>query len=494
MNEEADSGADAHGVLDAAAELLGSDRVERYGAAGSSGASELGTNTGGFRPRRMHGVVRPGTAAQAREVVELFSSYVRAPGLHPFSTGYNWGLGSRDSATDDVVAFDLGELDEVRELDVANGWAVIEPAVTQGTLAGAVADTGRMLSVTTSSARTSVLGNALERGVTLRGQRVEDLVGLEVVLADGARVRVGWWPAETERTAVYPHGRGPGLLQLFAQSNLGIVTAGVVKLRPRPESLRVIRLTFRPDRLGEFCALARYWVAQGLTSGVPKVFDPAAAVDYGAADGVFMTHIPLDGAREKVDGLVGIITRQARASGLFDEISANDSDDTASPHHAVTQLAERAYLGDPDVSDAIFEARMGMGAEDLDERLGLLFFLPMVPFTPEALVHAQELAASIVDETGVAITCTHHLLGPDHVDFVVAVRFARTEARQTDAHRALDLLHERFVAAGFLPYRIDVDHHEWLDRCGTDPAAQALVRHLKSVLDPTGVIAPGRYY
>ncbi|GGU44204.1 hypothetical protein [Lentzea flava] len=60
-----------------------------------------------------------------------------------------------------------------------------------------------MLNVTVSAAETSVLGNALDRGSSLRHQRVHDLLGLEVVLPGGELVHVGWWPEE-KPTPVYP--------------------------------------------------------------------------------------------------------------------------------------------------------------------------------------------------------------------------------------------------------------------------------------------------
>jgi FAD binding domain len=324
-------------ALREAARIVGPDNVL---VRQENGPSLLGPNASMFRARRVSGVIRPGHAEQARQVVTAFSRLGAGP-LHPISTGRNWGLGSREPAQDDVVVLDLSRMAAVREINAAGGWAVIEPGVTQGQLAGLLAGTERMLNVTVSAAATSVIGNALDRGVGLRHQRVNDLAGLEVVLPEGDLVRVGWWPRPDRPTAVYPHGLGPSLLPLFLQSSLGVVTAASIRLLPRPEAMRVVRLA---------------------------------------------------------------------------------------------------------------------------------------------------------SATGIRAAATLHILGPDVIDCVVAMRFDRDATAAVRAHRALDLLYECFSAAGFDPYRLDIEHADWRSRLQIDPGATALARRLKAAIDPAGTIARGRYY
>lgn len=469
-------------ALDAATALVGSERV----------TAELGNNTGLFRRRNVFGVVRPRSVKDVQRLTEIFGE-TGAAALHAFSTGRNWGLGSREPADENVVVLDLSGLDEVRAIDVDAGWAVVEPGVTQGRMAELLDGTTRMMNVTASSAHSSVLGNALDRGVGLRHLRVEDLMGLEVVLPDGELVRVGWWPDSQRATAVYPHGVGPSLVQLFVQSNLGVVTAATVRLLPRPEAVRVIRLEFEPDRYADAVGHLRRWVAQGLVSGVLKVYNQAAARGYGVTSGRYLAHVCVDGTARAVDALVGVIAEEAADAGVFAEVSTTDAVDPASPHHEVTTLVERSYLGDPDVTDRVFEEKMGMPADQLDERMGFLFFLPLVPFAADRLSAADALVRGISAEAGIPCGATLNVLGPDVVDFVVTMKFDR-ERDAAAAHRALDLLYERFTEAGFLPYRLDVDHHDWIDRCDHHPTARAFARRLKKLLDPTSVIAPGRYF
>jgi 4-cresol dehydrogenase (hydroxylating) len=335
-----------------------------------------------------------------------------------------------------------------------------------------------------------VLGNALDRGVGLRQQRPDDLLGLEVALPDGRLLRVGWWPDPQRPTPAYPLGMGPSPLHLFTQSDLGVVTAGVVRLLPRPEALRVVRLNFPPESLVGAVDLIRRWVAQGLVNGVVKVFNPVAARGYGAPDDDLadhhLAHIPVDGTAAAVAALTAVVTDEATASGLFSAVSADDD-------HEVARLVERSYLGDPDREDTVFRLKIGQPADLLDSNVGFLFFLPLVPFTGADIGRADSLLARVREQTGVRCGATLNVLGPDLVDYVVSVRFQRDQAESERAHRALDLLYPLFHDAGFVPYRLDVDHTDWLDRLSPDQATRRFVRELKDSLDPHRGIAPGRY-
>ncbi|MFZ3561258.1 FAD-binding oxidoreductase [Streptomyces sp. BH055] len=474
-------------VWDALAHIVGPENAVR----GGDGTPHR-PNTGMFRPRRVRGILRPQTVEQVRQVVATVDRAGAGP-LHPLSTGRNWGLGSHEAVEDDALVLDLGRLARVREKDLRGGWAVVEPGVTQGALSQELDRTDRMVNVTVAAAGTSVVGNALDRGVGLRRQRVDDLLGLEVVLPDGELVHVGWWPGQDRSTAAYPHGLGPSLLPLFVQSNLGVVTAAAVRLLPRPEALRVVRMTFAPEVLAGAVEAVRRWVRQGLVSGVPRLLDPFTGRPYGGPEGEFLLHLCIDGTPAAVAALVDVLTAEAHATGLFSAVSHTESTDPADPGHETAVLVERGYAGDPDVRDTLFEAKVGHPAAAVDERVGMVSFLPMLPFTGESVVRAYALLDEVSTRTGLRAAATLHVLDPDLAECVSGVRFERNEAGAAAAHRALDLLYERFTAAGFVPYRLDIAHADWNDRLRVDPAATRLARRLKATLDPSGTIAPGRY-
>ncbi|MFE1958624.1 FAD-binding oxidoreductase [Streptomyces sp. NPDC059479] len=450
-------------------------------------------NVGMFRPRDLYGIIRPTIAAQVQEVVRSFAASGAKAGLHPVSTGRNWGLGSREPADDGVVTLDLSDLDRVRELNVGDGWAVIEPGVTQLRLAELLAGTDRMLNVTASSGHTSVLGNMVDRGVGLRRQRTEDLLGLEVVLPDGELIRVGWWPEENRVTALNPFGLGPSPLHLFTQSNLGIVTAAVVRLLPRPEAQYVLRLGLAKEHLTEAVDELRRWVAQGLVAGVLKVYDMVSTRSYGGQAGEYLVHLCVEGTPLAAEALVKALVQEAEAGGLFTHITRSD-EHAAAPDDAVSHAVERAYRGDPSHNEHMLKSAVGQEADRVDaEGGGWLFFLPLIPFSGSAVTRAQEILDRIHAETGVRAGSTINALGPDVIDFVVSFRFPRTSEDAARAHRALDRAYSLFSQAGFIPYRLDADHQAWADELSPDATAREFARRLKQLIDPQAVIAPGRY-
>lgn len=413
-----------------------------------------------FRPRAITEVLRPATAD---EVVEIVRSGRRP--LHPISKGYNWGLGSGLPVGDGATVLDLSGLDRVRALDVERGYAVVEPGVSQGALAELLRGTPRIFNLTTSSLRTSIIGNALERGVGVHRARAEDLVGLEVVLADGRREQVGWWPGVS--AVPRPHGLGPTLTHLFTQSSFAVVTAAVVRLLPRPEEVRLLPFTFAPDDLADAVDALRSWTDQRLVPPTTKIYNPVAA----QADG-YLAHVCLSGAGEVVEALSSVLLGAARRSPLV-----------AAPASTADEVVRATYAGDPDPADTWFLRRTaGRPAERVDAELGLLMFLPLVPFSGEAVALTEKLIRDCCASTP-AVTVNVH--DNEAVDHVIAIGFpADDPAAVAEARETLDRLHQVFAAHGFLPYRRDVD------RPG---AATALQARIGQALDPDGVFALGRY-
>ncbi|QRI92989.1 FAD-binding oxidoreductase [Delftia lacustris] len=480
-----------HRALLRASQLLGNDRVA-YRDRAKAGA-EPRRNVSLFRPRMMHAVLRPRDAQDVQDLVRLFGEPGLAAGLHVVSTGRNWGLGSAEPADDGAVMLDLSDLRSIRHLDREAGWAIIEPGVTQAQLSSAVSASGRMLNVTASSGHTSVLGNALERGVGLRRQRTEDLLGLEVILPDGERIRTGWWPAANGQSAFNPHGLGPSLLHLFTQSNLGIVTAGVIHLLPRPEAQCVIALTIAPAQLVQATETLRHWMAQELISGVLKIYDGASATSYGGRREQHVALVCVSGHARRVQALSAIVCDLARDCGQFSQwrrtdVEAPDSNDV------VLRVVERAHTGSVEHNEAMLVAATGTSADAVD-RLGRgwLFFLVLIPFRGEALARALEITREASRDSGLRVGTTVNALSADVIDLVVSLPFPPTPDATRLAHQALDRLYERFAAAGLHPYRLDIDHAHWRERLAGSTEALALSRRLKRWLDPNGLLAQGRY-
>src|SRR5262245_61692373 len=184
--------------------------------------------------RAITAVLYPESSADVQALVRL-ANEVRLP-LYPISTGCNWGLGSKLPVRDGAALVDLSRMDRIHEVNETHGYAVIEPGVTQRKLHERLeaAHSHYYLSVTGSGAETSILGNALDRGIAHHGPRAEQVSGLEVVLGTGELIRTGSGHFPQSRTTyLYRHGIGPSLDGLFCQSNFGIVTRAAIRLRRR---------------------------------------------------------------------------------------------------------------------------------------------------------------------------------------------------------------------------------------------------------------------
>ncbi|KER05053.1 FAD-binding oxidoreductase [Photorhabdus temperata] len=479
-------------ALDHIASLIGEENITCH-EPNASTASVCCRNVSQFRSRDIYAVIYPGTSEEVQEIVRVFNRFKTNAGLHVISIGRNWGLGSAQPATNDVVTINLRRLNALREIDCSSGWAVIEPGVTQVELARLLVSTDRMLNVTASSGYTSVVGNALDRGVGLRRQRVEDLAGLEVVLSNGEIVRVGWWPDTFRKTAVNPYGLGPALLHLFTQSNLGIVTAAVIKLLPRPEKQCVLRLTFPRENLHEAIAELRRWIAQELVSGVLKIYDTVSTQSYGGQPSQHLVLLCVSGTSRRVDAVTKVLIEEAAVCAHFTSITQSDLVPAAS-NDFVLQVVEHAYAGDPSQNEHMLKAAVGQDADHVDSAgSGWIFFLPFIPFNGEAIARAFELIDLIHEKTGIRAGTTVNALSADLIDLVVSFRFTPNSEEVTRAHQALDLAYELFADAGLFPYRLDIDHTHWREKLTPDPSGYKLISQLTQLLDPNSIIAPGRY-
>ena len=184
------------------------------------------------------------------ELIELVRDcYERGEGIYIVSKGYNWGLGSSTPPSEESSVVNLQKLDKVIDLDLSAGTICLEPGVTQGMVSELLKDTDYKIDVTGSSKETSIIGNALERGISYKGLRVESICGLEVLLPNGELLKTGSlrfnnWKVKN----IYPYGVGPDLTSVFVQSSFGIVTKMTYKLTKRKKFESSIKINFHSEK------------------------------------------------------------------------------------------------------------------------------------------------------------------------------------------------------------------------------------------------------
>ncbi len=178
-------------------------------------------------------VVKPGSTAEVAAAVALCSRE-RVPMV---PQGGNTGLcgGATPDAGGDAVLINLSRLRQVREIDAANNTLTVEAGCLLAEVQAAALRADRLFPLSLAAEGSCEIGGNLSTNAgginVLRYGNMRDLtLGLEVVLPDG-QIWQGLRGLRKDNT-------GYDLKQLFigAEGTLGIITAAVLKLFPRPRS------------------------------------------------------------------------------------------------------------------------------------------------------------------------------------------------------------------------------------------------------------------
>jgi len=186
--------------------------------------------------RRADLVLRPADTGEVAAIVRLAAE----TGTSLVPQGGNTGLvGGQVPGTDDgQVIVSLTRLNRIRGVDGPGANMTVEAGVTLAAAQEAAEAAGRFFPLRLASEGTAQIGgnvstNAGGTGVLAYGNTRDLVLGLEVVLADGAV-----WDG---LRALRKDNTGYDLKQLFigAEGSLGLVTAAVLKLFPMPNGRAV---------------------------------------------------------------------------------------------------------------------------------------------------------------------------------------------------------------------------------------------------------------
>jgi 4-cresol dehydrogenase (hydroxylating) len=452
--------------------------------AGRRSATPVDRDVGGHRARRVTAVLSAASRDEVRRIV-LRAVAERAP-LSVISTGRNWGLGSGLPIQDGTAVLDLSPMTAIRLLDTDRGIAVVEPGVTQRQLAAALAGTPWMLNVTSSCADTRLVGNAVDRGDGTIRSRSADVLGLEAVLADGTVLTTG---GLTTGGVYCGRTVGPDLTQAIVQSNLGVVTAMVVALIARPESVRVCHAVVPRGAVPAVLDLLASLVATLPGLGMPRLRDlhlagPAAQ---SPMDSVSVL-IPVLGPETVVDPVVQLLAEHLCLVDRSVVIRCVDADSTPpqDPLYPRTLLAR----GTPTCQLVRHALRVDSCEVDRDSAGGLLIVLPLIPLDRVGPRHALGVLAELVRDYPGTVSVEINVASPHTARAVVQIGFDRTAPEHTRlAHAVRERLWQAF---GGRIYRADIDHTAQALR-GQDATNARVLDAVKATLDPHNILLPGRF-
>lgn len=517
---------------------MGQDRV----ACSSEAQSAYEQNVTDVR-RKVAAVLYPVSTEEVVQVVRIANEFL-VP-LYPLGRGLNWGIGSRLPARDHGVIVDLSRMDRILEVSVTGQYAVVEPGVSQRQLADHLRkhDLPLVFNVNGSGAETSVVGNALERGIGYFSSRAESLSGLEIVLGTGEILRTGFghYP-DCVTTHVYRHGHGPFLDGLFSQGNFGIVTRAGVDLMPRHDVYRaaLLRVADENDFLPMVEAIT-YLRSRDILQGVVHIGnwhrsecvvgplarnyleqrgvrgpweESIAAFMRAEGYGAWSAIIGLSGTRSLVRAQQAEI-RKAMPScvrcAFVDEarlrilkllcdalpfVPALQRKRALLP--AITEL-HGLSMGRPtdETLKSVYwaagqEVPSEPGANPDASHSGMIYVLPMLPMEAGVAREVVTLATQCFSKQGFRPYITINLIDRKIMEAVINVSFDRSSRERSDAaHTVVRDLDHSLRRRGWYPYRLRVGQME--DFVTEEDPYWQTVRRLKDVFDPNHVIAPGRY-
>jgi 4-cresol dehydrogenase (hydroxylating) flavoprotein subunit len=516
-------------------QILGSDNIILR----KESIRDYSQNTDGLT-REVPAVLFPESKEEVQAVVQAANEFGIC--LYPVSCGKNWGLGTRLPVRDGSIIVDLSRMNRILEVNTQHGYAVIEPGVTQKQLHDYLTrnQIPFLLNVTGSSSQTSVIGNALDRGVGYFSSRVDSLSGMEIVLGSGEILKTGFSHYPTAKTQhIYRHGVGPSLDGLFSQSNFGIVVSAGVDLMPKPEAcvglaVSLYREEDLPAFIDRFASLRRDGVIQTVahiaeknrtiaTLG-PLVFrilsqrmDPEEArietetLLKAEGFGPWSAMIGLMGRANHVNSIAKIVKNEfkgiAKVRVLTDQrlqwLEALCSSLSFIPFfnrkQAILEAMKPIYgLSKGIPTDAALPSLYWAigelppeGTIDPDRSpCGMLSCLPILPTVGSVVQEVMGEIRKISDRYQTPICTTLNTIDSKSLETVITIHFHKADEK-SQAYDCLKALQDYFFKEGYLPYRVGIESMSAIT--DEDDSFWQTANSLKSIFDPRHIISPGRY-
>jgi len=280
-------------------------------------------------------VLRPGSTAEVSAICRLATEHAIA--LVP--QGGNTGLVGGQTPHHGEVVVSLRRMDKIREVDTASNTMTCEAGVVLQIAQQRAAEVDRLFPLSLGAEGSCTIGgnlstNAGGTAALAYGVAREMALGLEVVLADG-RVLNGLSKLKKDNT-------GYDLRNLFigAEGTLGIITAATLKLFPKPRAIETAFVGLQsPAQALKLLSIAQNEAAGSLTS-----FELLAEIAVGfsirhgidirdplAAKHPWYVLMELSSPRDDASAILEAILAQGLEDGIVDDavIAANLSQRSA---------------------------------------------------------------------------------------------------------------------------------------------------------------------
>lgn len=460
-------------------------------------------------------VVFPSTLEELQEIVGLANE--EGVPIWTSSQGRNNGYGGPSARVPGSVLVSLRRMNRVLEIDRELAYAVVEPGVSWFDLREALDASGNedLWFSVPDLGWGSVIGNSLDNGVTYApyGMDFQKLCGFEVLLANGELLRTGFGAQPgNDAWHIYQRGFGPVLDQMFFQSNYGIVTKAGIWLMRRPEAFAPLFFSIPTnDLLPAAIDLVREWRLDGIARGVPTIQNLVTMVaQFAHTRHIYLRADPTT-SEERLDEL-------ARETGLGRwGLRVGAWGDGPVVAHQVARMkrdwAERIPGGTvvseglygPDEWDTIekFSEKVQAGIPNLDiiqatpANIGHLAFSPVLPTRGAFVAEQAKLIGETIDrEIGLNHVCALFFPNERSTIMVNSITFdVEDQPTFQRAYSTVRTLIEEAGKRGYTEYRAHIDLMDVIsDQLSVnDYAYRDFVEQIKDVVDPKGILSPGKY-
>jgi FAD/FMN-containing dehydrogenase len=433
-----------------------------------------------FPPGRAAAVVRPASTDEVSRVVAICNETRTA--IVP--QGGNTGLTGASIPHPDggEIVLSVKRMNRVRDIDPLNYTITVDAGVVLADVQKAAAEADRLFPLSLGGEGTAVIGgnvstNAGGTGVLRYGNARELVLGLEVVLPDG-RVWDGLGRLRKDNT-------GYDLKQLFigAEGTLGIVTAVVLKLYPKPRDIQTAFVAVAsPQAALELLALAR------------------AASDDRVTGFEWIPRLPLDYVLMNIPGTRDPLPDRHDHYVLVELTSAHDNGQLRTClEEVLARGMERGLVRDAALAESRAQAadfwkiRETVPESQKPEGISIRHDVAVpVSQVPVFLERANRAVAEAVP--GIRI-CSFGHLGDGNVHYNLTqpkgADGAAYGARKDEINR---LVYDQVLALGgsiSAEHGIGRQKRHLLPEV-KPPAALDMMRQIKRALDPNGIMNPGK--
>jgi FAD/FMN-containing dehydrogenase len=421
-------------------------------------------------------VLRPGTTAEVSAICKLATEHRIA--LVP--QGGNTGLVGGQTPQNGEVVISMRRMDKIRDVDAASNTMTCEAGVILQNAQQRASEVDRLFPLSLGAEGSCTIGgnlstNAGGTAALAYGVAREMALGLEVVLADG-RILNGLSKLKKDNT-------GYDLRNLFigAEGTLGIITAATLKLFPKPHAVETAFVGLKSPA----DALKLLEISQNEAAGRLTSFELLAdiAVDFSVRHGIDIRH-PLSG-KHPWYVLMELSSSRDDARDTLESILARGMEDGIIDDAVIAaNLSQRS---------AFWKLRDEMSAAQKPEG-GSIKHDVSVPVAAVPAFIAEANAAVVKLMPGARPVPFGHLgdgnihynvsqpIGADTADFL---------ARWHDVNAVVFEIVLRMGGSISAEHGIGVLKRDELPEV-KDKVAIELMRGIKAMLDPLGIMNPGK--